>query len=118
MAEKVEITGVDRLQKRLAALARRHKPVSQAVVKYTAPYAVYVHEDMQAFHPTGQAKFLETAIRTEASHVAQVVRTELAHGKSMEEALLTGGYVVLFASNALVPVDTGFLRASGRVDVR
>jgi hypothetical protein len=28
----------------------------------TAPYAVFVHEDLDAFHKTGQAKFLESVI--------------------------------------------------------
>lgn len=27
-----------------------------------APYAVYVHENMEAFHGVGQAKFLESAV--------------------------------------------------------
>ena len=31
-----------------------------------APYAVVVHEDLEAFHPTGQAKYLESTIMQSA----------------------------------------------------
>lgn len=28
----------------------------------SAPYAIYVHEDLEAIHPVGQAKFIESVI--------------------------------------------------------
>lgn len=31
-----------------------------------APYAVYVHEDLEAVHPTGEAKFIESVLRESA----------------------------------------------------
>jgi hypothetical protein len=31
-----------------------------------APYAIYVHEDLEAFHKVGQAKFIESVIRESA----------------------------------------------------
>ena len=34
----------------------------QVIVGFTAYYAVYVHENLQAYHETGQAKFLQAAI--------------------------------------------------------
>lgn len=33
-------------------------------------YALYVHEDLDAFHATGQAKFLESTIMESAPHMA------------------------------------------------
>ena len=33
-----------------------------------APYAIYVHENLTAHHPIGQAKFLESAIHEAASN--------------------------------------------------
>lgn len=36
----------------------------------SAPYAVYVHENTDAFHRVGQAKFLESVIRESAPHFA------------------------------------------------
>lgn len=38
-----------------------------------APYAVYVHEDMEAFHKVGQAKFLESTVLESAPYMAQRV---------------------------------------------
>lgn len=35
-----------------------------------APYAVYVHEDLDAFHATGQAKFIESVILESRPHMA------------------------------------------------
>ena len=37
----------------------------------TAPYAVYVHEDFAAFHPKGQAKFLESVLLESAPFMAE-----------------------------------------------
>lgn len=31
-----------------------------------APYAVYVHEDLNAYHKTGQAKFIESTLKESA----------------------------------------------------
>ena len=36
-----------------------------------APYSIYVHEDLEAFHPIGQAKFLETPLTQSAPFMAQ-----------------------------------------------
>jgi len=118
MATGVEIKGVDKLVKRLRDMAKRHKPKTETVVAYSADYAVLIHENMELFHPNGQAKFLETALRTTAKQVNATVAKELAKGATMEEALLAGDAIILDASNALVPVQTGNLRDSGYIDVR
>lgn len=34
-------------------------------------YAIYVHEDLEAFHATGQAKFLESTLNESAPHMDQ-----------------------------------------------
>lgn len=40
-----------------------------------APYAVYVHEDLEAFHKVGQAKFIESVLLESTSHLlARVAR--------------------------------------------
>lgn len=36
-------------------------------------YAVFVHEDLEAFHKIGQAKFLESTLQESASHMAERV---------------------------------------------
>ncbi len=35
-----------------------------------APYAIYVHEDLEAEHPVGQAKFIESVIMEVRPHLA------------------------------------------------
>jgi hypothetical protein len=40
-------------------------------------YAIYVHEDLAAHHPTGQAKFLETAVNARRSTIANAMAIAL-----------------------------------------
>lgn len=42
-----------------------------------ADYAVPVHENMEAFHPTGQAKYLESVLLESAPHLAQRVAARI-----------------------------------------
>jgi hypothetical protein len=37
----------------------------------TAPYALQVHEDLEAYHPVGQAKYLESTLLESAPHMAE-----------------------------------------------
>jgi hypothetical protein len=37
----------------------------------SAPYAIYVHENLEAHHPVGQAKFLESAILEARGEIGQ-----------------------------------------------
>lgn len=46
------------------------------IVAYQAEYAVYVHEDLEARYRTGQAKFLETAIRNEQDRALAAIEDE------------------------------------------
>ena len=58
-----------------------------------APYAVYVHENLEAWHKTGQAKFLESVLLESAKHLADRVgrRLSLAGGGGSEASVdLTG----------------------------
>lgn len=41
-------------------------------------YAVYVHEDLQAAHTSGQAKFLEDPVKRHAARFATNVRSTIA----------------------------------------
>lgn len=43
-----------------------------------APYAVYVHENLEAFHKVGQAKFLESTLNESLPHLAQRVAKRMA----------------------------------------
>jgi hypothetical protein len=90
---------------------------SKVVVGYAAPYAVYVHENLEARHPIGQAKFLEQPAREYRKDMAAAVVAGLRAGESLTQAQLAAGKVLLRESQKLVPVDTGLLKRSGYVDV-
>jgi hypothetical protein len=85
---------------------------TRIVVGYTAPYAIYVHENLQANHPTGQAKFLEKALRRTDRRLATIIANSIKAGATFQQAALKAGEVMKEASQELVPVDTGFLRNS------
>lgn len=42
-----------------------------------APYGLTVHEDLEAFHRVGQAKFLESVIRESAPHMQKRIAKRL-----------------------------------------
>lgn len=44
----------------------------------SAPYAIYVHENLRAIHPNGQAKFLESAIVEHEAFVRDQITYSLA----------------------------------------
>ncbi len=47
-----------------------------AVVGYTQAYAVVVHEDLEAHHPVGEAKYLERPARELAPELAAIIAAE------------------------------------------
>jgi len=46
------------------------------VVSYGQNYAVKVHEDLSAFHPIGEAKYLEKAYRRNEEEIVRIVKEE------------------------------------------
>jgi len=46
---------------------KNSQEIHDDAIVYTAPYGVYVHEDLTARHPHGEAKFLEKAWRNKRS---------------------------------------------------
>lgn len=56
--------------------------VTIAVGGPSAPYAIYVHENEEAFHDDGQAKFLESTIFESAPYMAQRVARRLDFNKA------------------------------------
>jgi hypothetical protein len=90
----------------------------QASVGYSAPYALYVHENTQAAHPNGgQAKYLEQPARRLQRQAVAVVLKAKRQGQPMRKAVRLGLQLILDASQQLVPVDTGKLKRSGFVRV-
>jgi hypothetical protein len=47
-------------------------------VRYNADYALHVHEDLEARHKTGQAKFLEVATNEQGPKIARQIAKDIA----------------------------------------
>lgn len=97
----------------------------KASVAYTTSYAMIVHEDMHAFHPVGQAKYLEEPARIYQSQISAIVTKNmkakwyafLGPRPSLENALYEGAKFLYKVSQNYVPVDTGKLKASGSITI-
>ena len=53
-------------------------PTPKVVVKFTQQYAIYVHEDLWAYHPVGQAKYLEEPYRQLKPRLVYIIAKEAA----------------------------------------
>lgn len=122
---------IEGLNKLVAQMRTRAAQVTKSgdvsiLVGYTAAYAIYVHEDLEMkwrgfprksglgeyWGPHGQAKFLEQPFRELSAELAMMVREGLRKGQTMAQALLVAGLRLQRASQQLVPVEYGNLRAS------
>lgn len=115
MKAKLQSTGTEKFTASLKA--RNIKGPANVVGKvvYDAPHAIYVHEDLEAFHSEGQAKYLEQPAREMQQEMAQTTRETFRTTRSMEKAVGESLNRLLEVSQELVPVDTGELRESGHV---
>ncbi len=98
------------LEKRAAKYSKENNP--SVLVGYTQQYAIYVHENLEAFHPVGQAKFLEYPAKLLKEELGHIVQDNLKKGRTISQALLIAGLRLQRESQKLVPVDTGALKGS------
>lgn len=68
-----ERTPVDTSNLKNSAFTRKEGEMS-VLVGFSAAYAVYVHEDMEARHTIGQAKFLESALRDNRDAILRIIQ--------------------------------------------
>lgn len=114
----MKVTGVEGIVRAFRRLAGKAKP-AQVLVGYRMEYAVYVHENLEARHPNGgQAKYLEAPARRMRHELGRQVRADMRAGMTMEQALYRAGLKLQAASQELVPVDTGALKASAFTEVK
>lgn len=52
---------------------KAHDDEKSVVVGFGAAYAIYVHEDLNAFHDDGEAKFLENAVTAKGQEVLEAI---------------------------------------------
>lgn len=114
------------IRQRIAA-AQAEANVS-VVVGFTAVYALYVHENVEArniglsvprksgigvyWGPHGGPKFLEGPAREMSEELGETVRTAMANGLPMAQALLLAGYKLQREAMERVPVEHDLLRSS------
>lgn len=110
---KLDVAGVQAVLTALQQYLLRAGPVNPNVsVGYETDYAIYVHENLQAAHKVGQAKFLEEPARKMVQQLTEEVRDRLREGRTLSAALWQAGRRLQWASMHLVPVDTGLLKST------
>lgn len=96
------------------------------IVGYTAPYALYVHENLEMklagkprpsglgvyWGPNGQPKFLEQPARENGKVYGKIIKQAMKGGATLEQALIMGGLALQRDSQLLVPVEHNNLRGS------
>jgi uncharacterized membrane protein YdfJ with MMPL/SSD domain len=109
-----KVEGVQQVRAFLREREREAKEASGVTVAvgFSTGYAIYVHENLTAHHPVGQAKFLEEPARTMAAEIGRVVREAWAKTRDMGQALLMGGLRLQREAQIRCPVDTGALKNS------
>lgn len=85
---------------------------NSVTVGCTQTYALFVHEDMEANHEVGEAKFMQKSVARTKSRVGAVITKAISRGASAIQAFLMGGYLIQRTSQENTPVDTGALKAS------
>lgn len=82
------------------------------IVGFETAYALYVHENLEAYHPIGQAKFLEQPAREYAKEFSKIVKTAMDSGQTLQMGLIMAGLRLQREAQLLVPVKYGVLKAS------
>jgi hypothetical protein len=108
----MRIDGLKALNATLKSMERSADGSPVVEVGFSAAYGIYVHEDLQAHHPTGQAKFLEQPARENAKKYAETIRMAVRTGLPLSRALVLAGLELQADAQRLTPVDTGALRSS------
>jgi len=109
-----QITGIKEVIRALTEMSKDAKKDDRVtvIVGFTQSYAVWVHENLQAQHKVGQAKFLESPARSLRKEFVKLIRTTTQKTGNIRDGLLIAGLRLQREAQKLTPVDTGALRAS------
>lgn len=77
-------TGNLKASGRVAEPVRNGRQLTVAL-SFGTPYAIYVHENLEALHRVGQAKFLESTLRESQPYMAERIARRVAFNKAREE---------------------------------
>lgn len=107
----MRITGIKSLEQKLKRLGVRGKKV-EYLVGYTQNYAVFVHENLQAHHTNGQAKYLEQPARQLGPELGKIAGQVMTKTNNLDTAIKLPALRLQRESQKLVPVDTSALKNS------
>lgn len=109
----MRVEGLPKLIAQLLGLAEKEPTVSVSV-GFQTNYALFVHENLQAHHPVGQAKYLEQPARQLSNDgtLANIVKIARQQGKTTAQGLLLAGLRIQREAQLLCPVDTAQLKNS------
>lgn len=102
------------LQRKLKwiAIDQERKNREDVVVGFSMNYAAPVHENLEAYHEVGEAKFLENAFKRLRKDTVRIVSTVYAKTRSLTKGLLVAGLGIQREAQKATPVDTGALKNS------
>lgn len=110
------LTGQDRVKTSMRARTLAGKLFTTLSVGYSASYALYVHENMEAAFRVGGPRFLTRPWRRLRKSMTSLIVRYLRVGKrSLEYAILQTGTWFIRDTRGEVPMDTGHLRSSAYV---
>lgn len=85
-------------------------------VEYTDWKAAIVHEVNANHAPPTQWKYLEQPFRELRGDMVRIIADQISRGRSLRQAIQLAILRLFNASQRLVPVDTGDLKDSGRIN--
>jgi hypothetical protein len=111
----LKVTGAGNLRR--VFIGRQHAAESAIYsIQYDAEHAIPVHEILDAIHaPPTQAKFVEQPFRELRKDMVNHIGQQFSRGRTFRQGLRGAIDKVFHVTQILVPVDTGELKASGRV---
>lgn len=115
-----KMEGIESLVGKLTAKERQlvgDPNLPQARISYNTDYALRVHEDREVFHFVGRAGYLLDVAREERQTAAAITVDAMRRGLSLGWAARMGGNHIFRVSQENVPVDTGKLKRSGRMEM-
>lgn len=134
-----QIQGFDKLVRKLKALSVAGRKKATASCGYSAPYSVYVENDLTKRHgetfneyyaaeiasgaeharrPQEQAQFLQQPLQDNQVKLANIVATAVRNKEGVRVAVDRAARYLMAKSAEIIPIDTGYLLSTAYIQVR
>lgn len=113
---EIEVLGLEDLNNELSEMELKLGENKVVEVSFGTNYGLYVHEDMEASHVNGEAKYLTKAADLEESAVIENFK-KLIKIADLGLTLFSCGAMIQRRAQKLVPVDTGNLKGTAMTEV-